>query len=52
MGDHDLSSDLAKKLKQQIEFYFSDSNYPRDKFLRAKAAENDGCTRLLMPWIG
>eukprot|EP01096_Ripella_sp_DP13-Kostka_P012640 TRINITY_DN532_c0_g1_i4.p1 TRINITY_DN532_c0_g1~~TRINITY_DN532_c0_g1_i4.p1 ORF type:complete len:356 (-),score=192.31 TRINITY_DN532_c0_g1_i4:207-1202(-) len=30
------------KLKEQIEFYFDDSNYPKDKFLRAKAGENDG----------
>lgn len=31
-----------KKLKEQVEFYFSDSNYARDSFLIAKAAENDG----------
>jgi len=39
---HDIDSQNATKLKNQIEFYFSDSNYPKDKFLREKAAENDG----------
>jgi len=38
----DTTTALAAKLKKQLEFYFSDSNYPRDKFLRGKAAENDG----------
>jgi lupus La protein len=37
-----MAQDTAAKVKAQIEFYFSDSNYPRDKFLRGKAAENDG----------
>jgi lupus La protein len=41
-SDVNTDSTEAKKLKQQIEFYFSDSNFPRDKFLRNKAAENDG----------
>lgn len=31
-----------QKLKDQIEFYFSDSNYAKDKFMNARAAENDG----------
>ncbi|KAM0680382.1 hypothetical protein GINT2_001440 [Glugoides intestinalis] len=35
-----------KKLKEQIEFYFSDSNYARDSFLIAKAAENDGFVQI------
>ena len=33
----------------QVEFYFSDSNFPKDKFLKAQAALNpDGsaCLRL------
>jgi lupus La protein len=38
----DLASPTAEKVKAQLQFYFSDSNYPRDKFLRGKAAENDG----------
>jgi len=38
----DLASPTAHKVKAQLQFYFSDSNYPRDKFLRGKAAENDG----------
>ncbi|EIE26293.1 hypothetical protein COCSUDRAFT_46027 [Coccomyxa subellipsoidea C-169] len=34
-------SDQAKsRAKKQIEFYFSDSNLPRDKFLREKIAED------------
>lgn len=35
-----MASDEAKLLKQ-IEFYFSDSNYPKDKFLRAQASQNE-----------
>lgn len=31
-----------KKLREQLEFYFSDSNYARDKFMIARASENDG----------
>lgn len=30
-----------QKIKDQIEFYFSDSNFPRDKFLRAVAAQSE-----------
>lgn len=40
---YDLQSNEAHKLKKQIEFYFSNSNYPRDKFLRGVAAQNNGC---------
>jgi len=32
--------ELKKKIKEQMEFYFSDSNFPRDKFLRAEAAKD------------
>jgi len=28
----------ADKIKKQVEFYFGDSNYPKDKFLREKAS--------------
>jgi lupus La protein len=31
---------LKARIKKQVEFYFSDGNYPRDKFLRAEAAKN------------
>ena len=31
---------LLKKVKEQIEFYFSDSNYPTDKFMREEAAKD------------
>jgi len=34
-------SALSNKILKQVEFYFSDSNYPRDKFLRAQAAQNE-----------
>jgi len=34
-------SDLNSKILKQVEFYFSDSNFPRDKFLRAQAALNE-----------
>jgi lupus La protein len=37
------SNDMASKLLRQFEFYFSDSNLPRDKFLKAQyAAHEDG----------
>ncbi len=37
-----LTDEQTQALKKQIEFYFSDSNYPRDKFMRITAAENNG----------
>jgi len=35
-----LSAEDVAKVKKQIEFYFSDSNYPKDKFLQ-ETAKND-----------
>lgn len=35
---------LLSQVKKQVEFYFSDSNYPRDKFMKETAEKNDGCT--------
>jgi len=35
------TDDLLGKVQIQVEFYFSDSNFPRDKFLRAVAAQNE-----------
>jgi len=32
---------MAQALQKQLEFYFSDSNYPRDKFMRAHAAKSE-----------
>lgn len=37
----DPDSEEALPILQQVEFYFSNSNYPRDKFLRAQAATNE-----------
>jgi len=34
-------ADLESKIRKQIEFYFGDSNFPKDKFLRAQAAQNE-----------
>lgn len=31
------------KIKEQVEFYFSDSNYAKDKFLQDVAAQNNKC---------
>jgi len=39
---------LAKNIKTQIEFYFSDSNYPTDKHLRTIADSDNGCTHGLL----
>ena len=42
-------SDLAEKIKAQVEFYFSDSNYIKDKFLRNQAAlDEQGCKRITL----
>lgn len=39
-----MASDAATKVLRQVEFYFSDANFRRDKFLQAKAAEDpQGC---------
>lgn len=32
---------MEDQIRKQVEFYFSDSNYPKDKFLRAQAAQNE-----------
>lgn len=32
--------DLKNKIVKQVEFYFSDSNFPKDKFLRTEAAKD------------
>lgn len=32
---------LEQKVLKQVEFYFSDSNYPKDRWLRGKAAQNE-----------
>ena len=36
----ELSAKDAAKVKKQIEFYFSDSNYPKDKFLQETAKQH------------
>lgn len=33
---------LEKKIIRQVEYYFGDVNYPRDKFLQEKKTEDDG----------
>lgn len=39
-----VSDEDKAKIKKQVEFYFSDSNFPRDKFLRTEASKDpDGC---------
>ncbi|DBA75921.1 TPA: hypothetical protein ACH3X2_008982 [Trebouxia sp. C0005] len=35
-----LSDDVRQSVQRQVEFYFSDSNLPRDKFLREKIEED------------
>lgn len=32
---------IEDKVLSQVEFYFSDSNYPKDRWLRGKAAQNE-----------
>jgi len=36
-----VNPDISKNLLHQVEFYFGDSNYPKDKFLRAQAAQDE-----------
>lgn len=36
----EVSPELKAKVKRQVEFYFSDSNFRKDTFLRGKAAED------------
>jgi hypothetical protein len=41
------SAELLSKIRQQVEYYFSDANFRRDKFLRGKVAEDaDGFVQL------
>ncbi len=36
--------DTPPRLWRQVEFYFSDSNLPKDKFLKERISEDpDGC---------
>lgn len=38
-------TELSAKVRKQVEFYFSDSNLPTDKFMQAQiAADPEGCT--------
>lgn len=42
--------DLEARIREQVEYYFSDSNFRRDKFLRGKADEDpQGCTSSRAP---
>jgi hypothetical protein len=43
--DLNLQDITPAKIKKQIEYYFSDSNYRRDKWLQEEAAKHpEGCT--------
>jgi lupus La protein len=40
----ELDDSVKAKVLKQVEFYFSDSNLPKDKFLKEKIASSvDGC---------
>ncbi|KAM3687761.1 hypothetical protein ACB098_10G101500 [Castanea mollissima] len=41
MATHSLDEETAKKVLRQVEFYFSDSNLPRDNFLKKTISENE-----------
>ncbi|KAE8732624.1 Aspartate aminotransferase 3 [Hibiscus syriacus] len=41
MATPSLSEDTANAVLRQVEFYFSDSNIPRDGFLKKKISESD-----------
>jgi len=38
----EFTDDISKECLKQIEFYFSEFNYPYDRFLRTMAEKNDG----------
>jgi len=42
VADAEPLSLLEKKVIRQVEYYFGDVNYPRDKFLQEKKTEDDG----------
>jgi len=42
------SVDVEAQIVKQVEFYFSDSNMPGDKFMKKTADENEGCTCCLL----
>lgn len=43
-----MDDSLENKIIKQVEFYFSDSNLPRDKFLRSLVANHpEGCMFVL-----
>ncbi|XP_022754562.1 la protein 1 isoform X1 [Durio zibethinus] len=49
MATPSLSEDTAKAVLRQVEFYFSDSNIPRDDFLKKKISESeDGMVSLAL----
>lgn len=49
MATPSLGEDTAKAVLRQVEFYFSDSNIPRDDFLRKKISESeDGLVSLAL----
>ena len=35
------ASGVQRSVMRQVEYYFSDSNYPKDKFLNAEVAKNE-----------
>jgi hypothetical protein len=40
----EATSATPEAIKAQVEFYFSDSNFPRDRFLRTEASKDpNGC---------
>lgn len=40
----EIDDDIFNQLKEQIEFYFGEANYPTDKWMNLTAAEHEGCT--------
>ncbi|XAR70877.1 hypothetical protein NMG60_11027912 [Bertholletia excelsa] len=49
MATTSLDEETSKKVIRQVEFYFSDSNLPRDTFLRKAISENeDGMVNLAL----
>ena len=41
MTDANVATGVARSVLRQVEYYFSDSNFPKDKFLMAEVAKSD-----------
>ena len=41
MAESSVPTGVTRSVLRQVEYYFSDSNFPKDKFLMAEVAKSD-----------